>query len=151
MAIFFAFFGNFFWRTKWTYNCELLSIYLFIFGAHFRGITTNKILTHRQSAICHMFYSIFGCNLCKKNFIFCTSYTRWPLQVQKTVKNYIYSRNPSVWIKIRNFTYFCNIVSYTQKKVLFKFKKSFFNLISSIRSKNTFRKNIILLAFNNVS
>ena len=33
MAIFFAFFGNFFWRTKWTYNCELFSTYLLIFRA----------------------------------------------------------------------------------------------------------------------
>ena len=33
-------------------------------------ITTNKILTHLQSAIFHIFYSIFGYNLCKKKLDF---------------------------------------------------------------------------------
>ena len=36
-----------------------------------------------------------------------------------------------------------------QEKVLFKLKKSFFNFISSIRSKNTFRANINLFDFKN--
>ena len=36
---------------------------------------------------------------------------------------------------------------YTQDKVLFKSKKSFFNFISSIRSKNTFRTNMNLFGF----
>ena len=35
----------------------------------------------------------------------------------------------------------------TQKKVLFEFKKSGFNLISSIKSKNTLRTNINLFDF----
>ena len=33
---FFPFLGNLFWRTRWTYNCELFSTYLLIFGAHFK-------------------------------------------------------------------------------------------------------------------
>ena len=42
-------------------------------------ITTNKILTHRQSAIYHIFYSTFGCNLHEnKNSIFLISYTGLP-------------------------------------------------------------------------
>ena len=35
----------------------------------------------------------------------------------------------------------------TQKKVFFKFKKSFFNFTSSIRSEKTFRANINLFDF----
>ena len=39
--------------------------------------------------------------------------------------------------------------TYTQEKVLFKLKKSFFNYISSIRSENIFRTNITLFDFKN--
>ena len=45
------------------------------------------------------------------------------------------------------FTFRKICYNYTEKKFLFKFKKSFFNFISSIQNKNTFRTNLNLFEF----
>ena len=45
MAIFFAFFENFFWRTKWIHNCEF-SAHIYSYLEHTLKFVQSEIVSH---------------------------------------------------------------------------------------------------------